>query len=624
MTNEKEKLKALKRIVVGLPESVAVRLVKTYREGEKTGYATIDRPWDEFYSSIKENEDFVNTTPYQGLVRANKNYPDEIAIRYFGSKITYSELFKGIEDAAKALEEYGVKKGDVVTICSTATPEMIYIFYALSKIGAIANVMSPYYTSEAFVKRVNEFDSKFLIVSDAMYGKFKNDLNNEVNKKILVLPYLSNSFLRFFKTHYKANPRTNEVSWKNFLKDGEKREEVKEDTYEEGKPQAIIYSGEAGGNSKAILLSIDSFQKLVNAYNNSGIDTSRGRTFYQNVPPWYLEGLSLGINFPLSNGMTLINNSRLQEESIVKDVLKYKPEYLLTTNPVYEAFTRDENLRLLKGKSLAFLKYPFGVGEPLTPREISSVESVFYDSNSTAKLLNGYGQVECGGLITTDIANYKFSNRASGIPLPGIITLGVFDDDMNELKYNERGNILVKTELAMNEYFNKLNRTRNFFYEDVNGEKWNITGDCGYINNDGSLVVLGRNNDYSVIDGIKVFNFDIENAILDSGLVKECEIQVHPQKKTSLVAHIIWEDDVKEYLKEFPEQKNKLIRKIQDVVGDRLEIPEAVPYLFCIKDHFPINPSGRRNTESIKNDVSGLFRVNTLRNEVKTKSYKQR
>ena len=113
---------------------------------EMTGYPSIDKPWDSFYSNIIKKDTFLNTTPYLGLIQNNRNYPDEIAVEYFGTKVRYGELLKSIDNVAKSLLEYGVKKGDFVTICSTTTPEVICTFYAISKIGAVANVMSPFFS----------------------------------------------------------------------------------------------------------------------------------------------------------------------------------------------------------------------------------------------------------------------------------------------------------------------------------------------------------------------------------------------------------------------------------------------------------------------------------------------
>lgn len=312
---------------------------------------------------------------------------------------------------------------------------------------------------------------------------------------------------------------------------------------------AMVYSSGTTGASKGILLSVDSFQRLINAYGNSGFDTSRRQTVFQNIPPWHSTGLSLGINFPLSFGVKVCTDPRFDHDVFIKSVLKYKPEYILTNTSMYQGFTFDKSLKRLKGKSLSFLKYPVEGGEPLTEKDIENIETVFKTHGSNARLLNGYGECECGATVTTDITSKKFSNDASGIPLPDITTVGIFNDDYTELKYGERGNILVKTEIGMLEYYKNPKATKEFFYDAPNGDRWSKTGDIGYINEDGSLVVLGRKSDISTINGIEIYNFDIERAILKSDKVKLCEIQTHPNDDNRLVAHIVWENDVNELLK---------------------------------------------------------------------------
>ena len=607
---DKEQLKSLKRLMQTLPETEAQRVAKALEKGEKTGYATIDRPWEQFYSGIKKNNIFLDTTPYQGLVIGNKDYPDEKAIEYFGANITFGELLKNIDIVAKSLEEYGVKKGDFVTICSTTTPEVIYIFYALSKIGAVANVISPFYSPEELMSRINECESKVVIMVDNFLPKFKNKLNKEKNKNIIVLPMMNSSLLRLISKRYKIDGTTNETRWKTFLSDGRGREEAIIDLYEPEKPQAMVYSSGTTGASKGILLSVDSFQKLINAYGNSGFDTSRGQKVYQNIPPWHSTGLSLGINFPLSFGVKVCTDPRFDHDVFIKNVLKFKPEYILTNTSMYQGFTFDKSLRRMKGKSLEFLKYPVEGGEPLTEKDVANIEGVFRTHGSTARLLNGYGQCECGATVTTDITSHKFSNSASGIPLPDITTIGVFDDEFRELKYGQRGNIAVKTDIGMIEYFKNQEATEKFFYTDINGDKWSLTGDIGYINEDGSLVVLGRKSDYSIINGNKFYNFDIERAILQSNTVKLCEIQTHPDDDNRLVAHIVWENEINSLLKKNPEKQEEYLSELQEVVLKAMKSTDAVPYSFCVRDGFPSAQSGKRDIKFVKNDIDNLIEVN--------------
>ena len=576
-----------------------------------TGYPSIDKPWESFYNGVEKRSIFLDTTPYQGLVKNNSNYCNESALEYFGADIRFGDMIKSIDGVSKSLEEYGVKKGDFVTICSTTTPEVIYAFYAISKIGAVANVISPFYTPEELTARINECDSKVVIIVDKFLPKFKECLNKDKRKNIIVLPMMNSSVLRFVSKQYRIDGKTNETAWKKFIKDGVQRQDSIVDPYEAKKPQAMVYSSGTTGASKGILLSVDSFQKLVNAYGNSGFDTSRKQKVYQNIPPWHSTGLSLGINFPLSFGVKVCIDPRFDHDVFIKNVLKFKPEYILTNTSMYQGFTFEKSLKRLEGKSLAFLKYPVEGGEPLTEKDIENIEGVFQAHGSNARLLNGYGECECGATVTTDITSHKFSNAASGIPLPDITTVAIFDDEFQELKYGQRGNILVKTEIGMIEYFNNTDATNEFFYNDNKGERWSKTGDIGYMNEDGSLVVLGRKSDFSIIDNKKIYNFDVERAVLSSDKVKLCEVQTHPNDENKLVAHIVWENDIKSILKQKPEKQMEYFKEVQAVVMRVMNVPEAIPYSFCIRDSFPSAHSGKRDIKFIKSNVEGLVEIET-------------
>lgn len=585
------------------------RKIMISQTDRQTGYATVDKPWEQFYKELDRNNAFINTTPYIGLVWNNKPFANETAIEYFGAKVTFGQLIENIENVAKSLYSHGVNKGDYVTICSTTTPEVIYAFYAISKIGAVANVISPFYTPEELLARINECNSKLIIMVDKFVPKFKAEMNEARDKLLVVLPMMESTVLKYISKGYKADTKQNEISWKQFIKDGQSVHEVETIPYEPLMPQAMVYSSGTTGASKGIVLSVDSFQKLVNAYGNSGFDTGRGQSVYQNIPPWHSTGLSLGINFPLSYGVRVCTDPRFDHDIFIKNVLKFKPEYILTNTSMYQGFTFKKSLKRLKGKSLSFLKYPVEGGEPLTEKDINSIEEVFRAHGSGARLLNGYGECECGATITTDITGHKFSDSASGIPLPDITVVGIFDDEFNEVQYGERGNIIVKTEIGMIEYYNNPSATEEFFHEDKDGNHWSITGDIGYMNKDGSLVVLGRKSDFSIIDGVKIYNFDIERAILKSEKVKLCEVQTHPEDSNKLVAHIVWENDINTMLKQHPENQTMFLKELQELIKRDIDEKVAVPFLFCIRDSFPSAHSGKRDITYIKNNVNEIISI---------------
>lgn len=87
-----------------------------------TGYPSKDRPWMKFYT---EGALKVPTcTVFQRIYENNKIELENIALEYFGSKITYKKLFEDVSVAAAAFVNYGVKKNDRVIIFSSSTPEI--------------------------------------------------------------------------------------------------------------------------------------------------------------------------------------------------------------------------------------------------------------------------------------------------------------------------------------------------------------------------------------------------------------------------------------------------------------------------------------------------------------------
>ena len=108
-----------------------------------TGYPSIDKPWLKYYSEEAINAPLPEYTIYEYLWGNNKDHFDDVALNYFDRKITYGELFDNIEKAAKAFSALGVKAGDIVVLTTVTTPETIYAFYALNRLGAISNMVDP-------------------------------------------------------------------------------------------------------------------------------------------------------------------------------------------------------------------------------------------------------------------------------------------------------------------------------------------------------------------------------------------------------------------------------------------------------------------------------------------------
>ena len=112
-------------------------------EKKLTGYPSIDKPWMKYYSEEAINAPLPECTIYEYLWGNNKDHLDDVALIYFGRKITYGELFSNIDRCEMSLCSLGVKPKDIVTVALPSIPEALYLVYALNKMGAVANELTP-------------------------------------------------------------------------------------------------------------------------------------------------------------------------------------------------------------------------------------------------------------------------------------------------------------------------------------------------------------------------------------------------------------------------------------------------------------------------------------------------
>jgi len=161
-------------------------------------------PWSKYYDKKDMEIKIPDMSLYEFYEKNSSRYKDRFAMDYYGTKITYESLSTKIEECAKAFASYGIRKGDVVTICMPNTPEGIISFLALNKLGAVSNMMHPLASENEIKDTLIETGSVMLVLIDIAYSKVKkiidetnkpyvNELIDKFNKKYnTIIPYYEN------------------------------------------------------------------------------------------------------------------------------------------------------------------------------------------------------------------------------------------------------------------------------------------------------------------------------------------------------------------------------------------------------------------------------------------------
>lgn len=565
-----------------------------------------EMPWTRYYRNHASAETLAaltRKTVYQYLVDNNSQRKSALALEFFGARISYQKLFDRIDQTAKAFSSAGVRSGDFVTICSAGTPEIVYTFYALSKLGAVSNMMAPYFNHADMIDRIRDCRSKILIVMDKFYPLIRDVIQSAGIETLILLPTMNASPLSLISKRMK--PDLPHVTWNQFVRSGKGQPDRTAVPYTPSQPLAMVYSSGTTGSSKGILLSNDSFQQSVCAYINSGVDLSPGQKFYQLVPTWFSTGISTSVNLPLACGISVFMDPRFEKDVFVKNLCKAKPNYVAAPTSMYEGLLNPDHI---KNQDFSQLHYPFEGGEPLKKETANAINQVLREHGCTASLLVGYGQCECGAGAATQTPCTPLNNGSVGIPLPGI-RIGIFDDQNRELSYGEHGHILINTPCRMLEYYKNPEATAQYFYEDSGGVRWSRTGDMGYLDETGNLFILGRDTDFTLVGDQKIYHFDIENVLMMTEHIIGCEVlPLRIDEIAHIAAHLIFDAALSED-PSFEARLPEILRGIQTQILKVTQNPDAVPHYFKIRKDFPVAASGKRDTAAIARETEGFLSV---------------
>ncbi len=258
----------------------------------------------------------------------DRDYPDV--------SITNVKLKHMIDKTAKALVAFGIKKGDIVTVCHSNTPETFYMTYALSKIGAIPNYIYPNVTVDEMKYYMEELDSKYMFILDE--GPIRKNVKEAINGTDIKIISSSaiESFPELFKLiASKKQPKKeeikleNEIKWKDFIKNG-KDALVLEADYVPNSVCAYVHTSGTSSVPKAVMMSNENINSVVKNYELDGIVWEAGNTAVQTIPEFVSYGITTN-HLYFCNNVKIVMIPEMEPKNLYDLFRKYKPEYSFTT-----------------------------------------------------------------------------------------------------------------------------------------------------------------------------------------------------------------------------------------------------------------------------------------------------
>ncbi len=575
------------------------------QEKRQPNYPSVTKPWQKYQTAEAINGEMPICSMYDYIKRSPFADTNKPALIYYGSKISYRQMFDKINITAQALKALGVKHGDIVTLCTALIPETVYVFYALNKLGAVSNIIDPRTSANGIREYLAEAESTVVLtLEDALEKALIAAQGLKIERILVVSP--AQSLPPFIKAAYRLkhpqvkcdDPRC--LNWNELFKLGSGREEAVAAEYKPNRPAAIVHTGGTTGTPKGVVLSDDGLNSSATQVYLSGLNFKPEHTWLDFMPPFIAYGIGNGLHLPLSIGMTVRIIPQFDADLFDQLLLKNKANHLIGVPLHWDILMKNT-----KGKKLdlSFLIQPIVGSDHMSIGLEQEVNEYLSAHGCRDKVLKGYGMTETCAAACVCTGNDCNKLGSVGIPF-GHTIISAFDADTGEeLPCGQTGEICITGPSIMLEYYKNPKETELVLRKHSDGRVWVHSGDSGHVDADGFVFIDGRIKRMIVrFEGFKIFPSVIENVISKHEAVENCSVvginDTEHRQGQYPVAHVILKPNAVGREKQIERELKELCKQ---------ELPDyAYPVGYVFRNKMPQTPVGKIDYRALESGTDKL------------------
>ena len=483
-------------------------------------------------------------------------FGDYDAAIHFGHRIKRSALLSDIDRLAAYFKSAGLRRGDVYTVFLPTCVQSFVAFYALNKIGVIANIVHPLTPPELLKETMDAVGSKGVMLMDLLAKPYVDMLNFHnvpcvvCSNSDYVSPAAHPAFRGYelFAAHASSGIK-NALSYRAVIH----RCPPSDGVHNNGSDIAVyLHGGGTTGKSKTIKLSSKALNELayktgkVEHHNTPGVECSMIV-----LPLFHAFGLGVSMHFSMCEGFCCIPVARFKPRKANELMREYKISFIVGVPNMYKKMFEQKNF---EGKHLRNLELLFSGGEQF----LDMFNSTIAKWGGKGRLFRGYGLTEVSSVCCAN-TYADFKRNSVGKPFYDM-RVEIWDKDKKRLPANTVGEIAVSGSTLMEGY---LNEPTSGVYTDDSGVRWVLTGDLGYIDEDGFLFFTGRKKRLIIISGYNVYPSDIEEKVIGvAGITEACAVQGYIEAKPIVKLYVALDSE--------PENKKKKIEEINEFCSENL------------------------------------------------------
>lgn len=513
----------------------------------------------------------------QFLTEAYNAYPDKVAVHFMGKELTYKELYESSLKFANYLRSLGIEKGDRVAVMLPNCPQAVIAYYGTMYAGGIVVQTNPLYTERELQYQMADSGAKVLLVMDILYPRAMKIIKETALENVIVtgikdyLPFPKNLVYPFIqKKQYGFSVKV-EHSGTNHLfthiMQSSSPNPIPLDFDFEQDLALLQYTGGTTGLPKGVMLTHKNLvanTKMCDAWmykSEEGNETVLGI-----LPFFHVYGMTtvLILAVMLKGKMVLL--PKFDAEQALKTIDKQKPTLFPGAPTMYIGLLNHPGIG---NYDLSSIKACLSGSAPL-PVDVQEK----FEKITGGKLVEGYGLTETSPVTH---ANFIWHDRivgSIGVPWPNTDAIILRSGDYEPLPPGEIGEIAVKGPQVMKGYWNRPEETAMSFYDG-----WFLTGDLGYMDENGYFYVVDRKKDMIIAGGFNIYPREVEEVLYEHEAIQECVVAgiPDPYRGETVKAYIVLKEGysvTEEQLNEFC-RKNLASFKVPRHYEFRTELPKT-------------------------------------------------
>ena len=455
------------------------------------------------------------------------------------SATSMEKLISDVEKMAAYLASEGIGKGDVFTIFLPTCGHAFIAFYALTKLGIIANFVHPLTPPNQLDEIMAHTKSKGVFMLDLFAGAFQSIIEKYRTIVCSVSDLCDGVAYQYAKGNEMQNAHVPENDNVKRYLDIMAMDLPKVPTIEHpGKDDAIyLHGGGTTGRSKTIIHSNYALNFLAHSmYIHDSVHDNTTSHALCILPCFHAFGLGVAMHYALCNAYRPIMISKFDPIQANELIRKYCVQQIFGVPKMFQKLVEAPNFENEGVKNLNVLSVG---GDHVSSEFVDMFNSKIAALGAKGKLSPGYGLTEMCAVCTTNNGIEKYKGDTIGVAIYGA-EVEIWDDDCNALPTGEIGEVVITGECMMNGYLPDDFIQESGIYTDRNGKNWIRTGDVGYLDEDEHLIFTSRKKRIIIISGYNIYPATIEEKINELDYIAEsCACQGYDENGKPYVKLVV-------------------------------------------------------------------------------------